>query len=53
MVPRDIEDLNLIAFVEDGDPSLRVFPWQKVDGEAHEGRNKTQPNLRPGGKKTP
>lgn len=53
MVPRDIEDLNLIAFVEDGDPSLRVFPWQKVDGEAHEGRNKTQPNLRPGARKTP
>ncbi len=49
MVKRDIEDLNLVAFDETSDPSLRVFPHQRPDGTAHEGRNKTQPNLRPGG----
>ncbi len=49
MVKRDIEDLNLVAFHADSDPSLRVFPHEKVDGTPHEGRNKTQPNLRPGG----
>lgn len=52
MVKRDIEDLNLVAFDESGDPSLRVFPHQRVDGSAHEGRQKTQPNLRPKSDKT-
>ncbi len=49
MVKRDIEDLNLVAFDETSDPSLRVFPHERVDGTPHEGRNKTQPNLRPRG----
>jgi hypothetical protein len=49
MVKRDIEDLNLVAFDETSAPSLRVFPHQRPDGTAHEGRNKTQPNLRPAG----
>jgi hypothetical protein len=49
MVKRDIEDLNLVAFDETSDPSLRVFPHQQVDGTPHEGRRKTQPNLRPSG----
>jgi hypothetical protein len=47
MVPRDIEELNLVAFDESCDPSLRVFPWQTVDGGMHQGRAKTQPNLTP------
>lgn len=49
MVPRDIEGLNLTAFDPDCDPSLRVFPWQRPDGEAYDNpKEKTQPNLRPG-----
>lgn len=49
MEPRDIEGLNLVAFDSNSDPSLRVFPWQKLDGEAHSDRHtRTQPNLRPG-----
>lgn len=49
MVPRDIEELGLVAFRPESDPSLRVFPWQTVTGEAHEGRTRTKPNLRPRG----
>jgi hypothetical protein len=49
MVPRDIEALNLVAFDETSDPSLRVFPHQKTDGtERDKGAPKTKPNLRPG-----
>jgi hypothetical protein len=48
MVPRDIEGLNLVAYDTDCDPSLRVFPWQKPDGEAYDDpKARTQPNLRP------
>lgn len=46
MVPRDIEGLNLVAFNEDCDPSLRVFPWQSETGEAHVNpKQKTKPKL--------
>lgn len=48
MVPRDIEALNLVPFDPDCDPSLRVFPWQKTDGDPHDDRKtRTKPNLRP------
>lgn len=47
MVDRDIEQLGLRAFRETGDPSLRVFPWQGVDGKPlPEGARKTKPKLR-------
>ena len=47
MVPRDIEGLGLIAFNEDCDPSLRVFPWQDPSGAAHaDPKKRTKPNLR-------
>lgn len=47
MEPRDIEGLNLVAFDPTSDPSLRVFPWQKEDGSAHEDRHtRTQPKLK-------
>ena len=50
MIPRDIEGLNLIAYHTDSDPSLRVFPHQKIDGTPHESRKtRTQPNLKPRG----
>lgn len=46
MVPRDIESLNLRAFDETMDPSLRVFPWQDIHGNAlPKGAPKTKPNL--------
>ncbi len=46
MVPRDIEQLGLVAFRPDSDPSLRVFPWQDVDGKAlPKGAKKTKPRL--------
>lgn len=49
-VPRDIEQLGLVAFRPDGDPSLRVFPWQGLDGKPlPPGAPKTKPNLRPRG----
>ena len=48
MVERDIEALGLVAFRPDGDPSLRVFPWQAEDGTAlPAGAAKTRPRLRP------
>jgi hypothetical protein len=47
MVPRDIEGLHLVAFNEDCDPSLRVFPWQDEDGVAHaDKKQRTKPLLR-------
>jgi hypothetical protein len=47
MVDRDIEQLNLRAYRETGDPSLRVFPWQAVDGTPlPTGAPKTKPRLR-------
>jgi hypothetical protein len=47
MVPRDIEGLGLVAFDQDGDPSLRVFPWQDVDGSPLARGQRTQPRLKP------
>jgi hypothetical protein len=50
MVPRDLEGLGLVAFDERCDPSLRVYPWQRLDGSPHPDPSvRTQPNLRPGG----
>lgn len=50
MVPRDIEALKLVPFHSDSDPSLNVFPWQDLQGDAlPNGSPKTQPNLRPQG----
>lgn len=47
MVERDIEQLGLRAYREDGDPSLRVFPWQGLDGKPlPPGAPKTKPRLR-------
>lgn len=47
MVDRDIEQLGLRAFREDSDPSLRVFPWQGLDGKPlPAGAPKTKPRLR-------
>jgi hypothetical protein len=47
MVDRDIEQLGLRAYRETGDPSLRVFPWQDLDGNPlPAGAPKTQPRLR-------
>jgi hypothetical protein len=49
MVPRDIEELNLEAFDPQCDPSLRVFPWQNLEGSAHDNKLlRTKPNLKPG-----
>jgi len=46
MVPRDIEALGLVPFDPNCDPSLRVFPWQDLDGSPLADRShKTQPNL--------
>ena len=46
MVSRDIESLNLRPFDETMDPSLRVFPWQDIHGNAlPKGAPKTKPNL--------
>lgn len=47
MVPRDIEQLNLVAFDETSDPSLRVFPHQDLNGNALPKGVKTKPNLKP------
>lgn len=47
MVPRDIEGLNLVASDETIDPSLRVFPWQDKDGNAHvDPKKRTKPQLK-------
>jgi hypothetical protein len=46
MVERDIEQLRLVPFRTDVDPSLNVFPWQNIDGNAlPAGSTKTQPRL--------
>lgn len=48
MIPRDIEELGLTALHTDSDPSLRVFPWQALDGSPlPEHAPKTKPNLMP------
>jgi hypothetical protein len=47
MVERDIEQLNLVAYDQDCDPSLRVFPWQALDGSPNPKGVKTKPNLKP------
>lgn len=49
MVPRDIEQLGLKAFDETSDPSLRVFPWQAVDGSVNPSGVATKPDLKPRG----
>lgn len=47
MVERDIEQLGLVAYRKDGDPSHRVFPWQGLDGKPlPPGAPKTKPVLR-------
>jgi hypothetical protein len=47
MIKRDIESLNLVAYDETSDPSLRVFPWQDVDGNAHsDSKTRTKPVLK-------
>lgn len=47
MVDRDIEQLGLVPFRTDVDPSLNVFPWQAPDGSPlPTGAPKTQPRLR-------
>ena len=47
MVKRDIESLNLVAYDETSDPSLRVFPWQDVDGKQHKNpKTRTKPKLK-------
>jgi hypothetical protein len=46
MVERDIEQLGLIAYRADADPSLNVFPWQNIDGTPlPKGALKTKPRL--------
>ncbi len=50
MVERDIEQLGLAPKRLACDPSLRVFPWQALDGTPlPEGAPQTKPNLRPRG----
>jgi len=47
MVERDIEMLGLVAFRENCDPTLKVFPWQDTQGNAlPQGAPKTKPRLR-------
>ena len=47
MVPRDIEQLNLQVYSNEGDPSLYVFPWQAADGSPlPPGALKTRPRLK-------
>jgi hypothetical protein len=49
MVDRDIEQLGLVAYRADCDPSLRVFPWQGLDGAPlPPGAHKTKPRLKRG-----
>ena len=48
MVPRDIEQLGLVAFDPTCEASLRVFPWQSLDGGRNPPGVYTVPNLRPG-----
>lgn len=47
MVPRDIEGLGLVPYDETMDASLRVFPWQNLEGDAHANpADRTKPKLR-------
>lgn len=47
MVERDIEQLQLVAYRTDVDPSLNLFPWQAADGSVlPAGAPKTKPRLR-------
>ncbi len=47
MVERDIEQLHLVPFRQNGDPSHNVFPWQALDGSPlPPGTPKTKPRLR-------
>jgi len=47
MVERDIEQLHLVAYRTDVDPSLNLFPWQAADGSVlPAGAPKTKPRLR-------
>jgi hypothetical protein len=47
MVERDIEQLGLVAFRTDVDPSLNLFPWQGLDGKKlPRDAPKTKPKLR-------
>jgi hypothetical protein len=47
MVDRDIEQLGLVPFRADGDPSWNVFPWQDLSGRPlPAGAPKTKPRLR-------
>jgi hypothetical protein len=46
-VERDIEQLGLVAFRKDGDPTHSLFPWQSPDGTTlPKGAPKTKPRLR-------
>ena len=46
MVERDIEQLRLVPFRANGDPSLNVFPWQALDGSPlPDDAPKTKPRL--------
>lgn len=46
MVESDIESLNLVAYDQTSDPSLRIFPWQDVDGNVfQEEKKKSKPKL--------
>lgn len=47
MVPRDIEQLGLVPFDPTCEASLRVFPWQALDGSPNPPGVYTRPNLRP------
>jgi hypothetical protein len=47
MVDRDIEQLGLVAYRPSSDASLRVFPWQDLNGAPlPPGAHKTKPRLR-------
>lgn len=47
MVDRDIEQLGLVPFRQNGDPSHHVFPWQDLQGKPlPAGAPKTRPQLR-------
>ncbi|MDP3277190.1 MAG: hypothetical protein Q8Q09_18520 [Deltaproteobacteria bacterium] len=48
MVPRDIEQLALEPFDPSSEASLRIFPWQALDGSRNPPGVYTKPNLRPG-----
>ncbi len=47
MIERDIEQLHLTAHDPTSDPSLRVFPWETIDGSINPHGIKTKPKLKP------